>query len=214
MEWACRVRLRGLHRVPASLSHPEGPSCAQGSGLTLQGTPPRHRALSQERGERTQGPQRPLRSMSPAGVGRGTYYRGCGVRGAAGGPGPRGVSRIVVGARGETDGLLVRGASRLRDQRLPRVDALEAQGQAPAYSVSRVDPGLGSRVQGLKENLGPQEEEGEGGGEERLQHVASVRVTASQVLPQRAAVICTGDWPVGKKYSNALGTIRHGSKLM
>ena len=117
MEWACRVRQRGPHRVPASPSHPGGPCCAQGSGLTLQGTPRHHRALPQERGERTQGPQRPLRSMSPVGTGRGTYYRGCGVRGAAGGPGPRGVSGIVVGARGETEGQPVRGASHLRDQR-------------------------------------------------------------------------------------------------
>lgn len=142
--------------------------------------------------------------MSPAGAGRGTSHRGCRVRGAAGGPGPLGVSSIVVGTRGETDGQLVRRASHLCDQRRPGVDALEAQGQAPACSVSRVDPGLGSRVQGLKESLGPQEEEGEGGSEERLQHVASVRVTASQVFPQRAAVIYMGNWPVGKKNTQTL----------
>ena len=78
-----------------------------------------------------------------------------------------------------------------------------------------MDPGLGSRVQGLKESLGPQEEEGERGREERLQQAASVRVMASQVFPQRAVVIYMGDWSLRKvKYSNALGTIRQGSELM
>lgn len=71
---------------------------------------------------------------------------------------------------------------------MPGLDALEAQGRAPVCSVSRVDPGLGSRVQGLRENLGPQEEEGESGREERLQQAASVRVTASRVSPK-------GLWP-------------------
>ena len=95
------------------------------------------------------------------------------------------------------------------------MDALEAQGQAPFCSVSRVDPGLGSRVQGLKETLGPQEEEGERGREERLQQAASVRVMASQVFPQRAAVIYVGDWSLRKvKYSSASGAIRQGSELM
>lgn len=67
---------------------------------------------------------------------------------------------------------------------MPGLDTLEAQGRAPVCSVSTVDPGLGSRVQGLRENLGPQEEEVESGREERLQQAASVRVTASRVSPK------------------------------
>ena len=95
--------------------------------------------------------------------------------------------------------------------KMPGVDALEAQGRAPVCSVSRVDPGLGSRVQGLRENLGPQEEEGERGREERLQQAASVRGMGSRVSPQRAVAIYTGDWPLRKvKYSSAWGPLDVG----